>query len=76
VAGAIRQHQAYDEMRRLRESALGEVKKDGEKKLAALDAAARKVHNRSRARSLFRPSGDFAGLLDGDNDGAVPVFGV
>jgi hypothetical protein len=59
----------------MRETALGEVKKDGERKLAALDAAARKVYNRSRTRSLFRPSGDFAGLLD-SGDAAVPIFGV
>jgi hypothetical protein len=77
VAGAINQHQAYEEMRRLRETALGESKKDSVRKLAALDAAARKVYNRSRTRSLFRPSGDFAGLLDvNDAAAAVPVFGV
>jgi hypothetical protein len=74
VAGAIQQHRAYTD-RRMREAALGEARKDGEKKRAALDTAARKVYNRSRSRSLFRPSGDFAGLLDGD-DTAVPVFGV
>jgi hypothetical protein len=76
VAGAIQQHQAYTELKRMRETALGEAKKDGEKKRAALDSVARKVYNRSRSRSLFRPSGDFAGLLDIDSDTAVPVFGV
>jgi membrane protease subunit (stomatin/prohibitin family) len=33
VAGAVRQHQAYAELRRMRETALGEVKEDGERKL-------------------------------------------
>jgi hypothetical protein len=76
VAGAIQQHRAYTELKRMREAALGEARNDGERKRAALDSAARKVYNRSRSRSLFRPSGDFAGLLDGDNGGTVPVFGV
>jgi hypothetical protein len=78
IAGAIQQHQEYKEMRRVREAALGESRKDGARKLAALDTAARKVNSRSRSRSLFRPSGDFAVSLgdDGDGGGPVPVFGV
>jgi hypothetical protein len=78
IAGAIQQHKEYRESKRVREAALEEVRKDGEKKRGALDAAARKVYNRSRSRSLFRPSGAFAVQLDGDGDGddGIPVFGV
>ena len=76
IAGAIQQHEEYREAKRVREAVLGEVRKDGEKKRGALDAAARKVYNRSRSRSLFRPNGDFAGFLGDGSDGGVPVFGV
>jgi hypothetical protein len=72
IAGAIKQHRAYKELQREREAVLAEVKKEGLKKQAALDNAARKVGRRAQSRSLFSPSGDFMGVLD---EGA-PVFGV
>jgi hypothetical protein len=48
------------------------LEQDGEKRRAALSNVAVKIGNRDRSRSLFSPSGEFAGELDG----SANIFGV
>jgi hypothetical protein len=48
------------------------LEQEGERRRAALTNVAMKIGNRDRSRSLFSPSGEFAGELDGSTN----IFGV